>query len=102
MPVMNIVDYRDEPHNTSANIVVEPSFQDNSVAGATQHRPVRLDWIVKELGTMTIGEAISLMQADPAGVTLYLYNPGPPQTTRLVTLTPAIAEELLSRAERTR
>lgn len=74
MPITNIIDCRDECCNTTVSVIIEPSFQDNGVKGATQYKEVELDWIVRELGTMTVGETIALLQNEPAEITVYLYT----------------------------
>lgn len=75
MPVANIIDDRDQPYNTRAFIVAEPSFADNGIAGATQHKETKTDFTCKELGRMTVGDAIKLFTNDPVEITLYLYSP---------------------------
>lgn len=74
MPIMNIIDCRENCCDTLVSVVVEPSFQDNGIEGATQHKKVKLDWVVRELGTMTIRKAITILQDEPAEVTIYLYT----------------------------
>lgn len=70
--LVNIVDRRENPHNTLVDVVVEPAWHDNKVPGATQHDVVQ--GTIAERYQVTLASAIEWAQQTEGPHTLFLYT----------------------------
>jgi hypothetical protein len=75
----NVRDHRKNPHCIYVNAVFEPSYHDNSVAGATQFPRPDDSFSVIEMSGTTVAAAIMRAHEEwPFPVTVYLYDRDPP------------------------
>lgn len=70
--LVNIVDRRENSHNTLIDVVMEPAWHDNKVPGATQHDMV--EGTSAERYQVTLASAIEWAQQTEGPQTLYLYT----------------------------
>lgn len=72
--LVNLIDRRSNAHDTLVDVVLEPAWHDNLIAGSTQHpRDMTLP-TAQERCQVVLSEAIAWAQAQDGDFTLYLYT----------------------------
>lgn len=71
--IANIIDKRTNKYDVQCDVAFEPSWQDNSIPGATQFYRVRT-FSYDELRNTTIVQAIEFANQWDCSVTMYIYD----------------------------
>jgi hypothetical protein len=72
--LVNLIDHRDNAYNTRVDVVLEPAWQDNRVAGATPHARNEALPPAQERFQLTLSEAIAWAHAQEGEFTLFIYT----------------------------